>query len=129
MALTREFRETVKARAERDPVFRAGLYAEAIGHLVEGDLATARILLRDTINATIGFSALAERIGLPDKSVQRMFGPNGNPTAQNLVAVLNALREDGRLAVTIDAAVTTPSPARSRGRRTDTEPLRKPIPV
>ena len=30
MALTRSFKETIKARAERDPEFRMGLFREAI---------------------------------------------------------------------------------------------------
>lgn len=63
MALTRDFRETVKTRADRDQVFRAGLYQEALQALLDGDFGTAKILLRDVINATKGFAALGERGG------------------------------------------------------------------
>ena len=44
--LTRDFRETVQVRADRDPEFRAGLYEEAVQGMLDGDLAVAKILLR-----------------------------------------------------------------------------------
>jgi DNA-binding phage protein len=104
MPLTKDFRETVKARADRDPEFRAGLYQEAVQSMVEGDLGTAKILLRDFINATVGFAQLGRRVGTPEKSLMRMFGPNGNPRAENLVAVVAALKEVCGLSLTVHAA-------------------------
>jgi DNA-binding phage protein len=101
--LTRDFRETVKARADRDPEFRAGLYQEAVQSMVDGDLGTAKILLRDFINATVGFAQLGSRIGVPEKSLMRMFGPNGNPRAENLVAVVAALKEVCGMSLTVRA--------------------------
>jgi DNA-binding phage protein len=101
MPLTREFRETVKARADRDPVFRAGLYREAVQAMLDGDLGTAKILLRDFINATVGFGKLAAQIDMPEKSLMRMFGPAGNPRAENLIAVVAALRQECRLSLTV----------------------------
>jgi DNA-binding phage protein len=111
MPLTRDFRETVKARADRDPAFRAGLYQEAVQCMVDGDLGTAKVLLRDFINATVGFAQLGSRIGVPEKSLMRMFGPNGNPRAENLVAAVAALSEGCGLSLTVHAA-----PARRSGR-------------
>ena len=111
MPLTRDFRETVKARAECDPVFRAGLYEEAVQAALDGDLGTAKILLRDLINAVVGFGSLARRIGVPEKSLMRMLGPNGNPRAENLVAVIAALRDECGLSLTVRAA-----PLRRRSR-------------
>ena len=112
MPLTRDFRETVKARAERDPEFRAGLYQEAVQAMLDGDLGTAKILLRDFINATVGFARLGDGIGVPEKSLMRMFGPNGNPRAENLVAVVATLREACGLSLMVTAA-----PRRRRGAR------------
>jgi DNA-binding phage protein len=103
MPLTKDFRETVVARAERDPAFRAGLYQEAVQVMLEGDFATARVLLRDFINATIGFPALAQRMGVGDKSLMRMFGPSGNPTAANLLMALRVLQDECRLSLTVQA--------------------------
>ncbi len=109
MPLTRSFRETVKARVDRDPEFRAGLYAEAVRALLDGDLATAKILLRDFTNATIGFEHLSTRMEMPTKSVMRMLGPNGNPHADNLLRVVSLLGQEAQLSVTVQAK---PAPRR-----------------
>ena len=61
MPLTRSFRETVLERAESDSAFRDGLLREAIECLLAGDIETGKIVLRDYINATIGFEELASR--------------------------------------------------------------------
>jgi len=113
MPLTRDFRETVQQRAYRDPEFRAGLYQGAVQTMLEGDFAAGRILLRDFINATIGFTALAGRVGLSDKSLMRMFGPTGNPHAANLLAVLRALGNDYKLNVSVE-----PKPAKKQRNST-----------
>jgi DNA-binding phage protein len=104
MALTRDSRATVKARADRDAEFRAGLYQEAMQALVDGEFGVAKILLRDFINATVGFGALGARVGVPEKSLMRMFGPQGNPRAENLAAVVAALKELCGLSLTVVVA-------------------------
>ena len=93
MALTRSFKATVCARAERDPAFRSALLQEAVQALLQGDAASGRSVLRDYINATIGVEALADIVHTPPKSLMRMFGPGGNPTAENLVGVISALQK------------------------------------
>jgi DNA-binding phage protein len=93
MPLTRSFNETVRELAARDPGFRAALFSEAIAELLAGDVATAKAALRAYINATIGFEVLAKATGTPVKSLMRMFGPNGNPTAANLSGVIGALQK------------------------------------
>ena len=40
MALTRDFKQTIRARAQMDPEFRSALLGEAVTHLLEGDLPT-----------------------------------------------------------------------------------------
>jgi hypothetical protein len=42
MVLTHSFKETVKARAERDPVFRDALLTEAVDQFLAGDLDTGK---------------------------------------------------------------------------------------
>jgi DNA-binding phage protein len=93
MPLTRSFNVTVRERAARDPEFRAALFGEAVQALLGGDLDTARITLRAYINATIGFEKLAAMTGTPVKSLMRMFGPSGNPTAANLSEVIRVLQK------------------------------------
>jgi DNA-binding phage protein len=94
MPLTRDFKQTVKARAERDPKFRAALLTEAVQEMLTGDEGTGRAVLRDYINATIGFEKLARETGTPAKSLMRMFGPKGNPRASNLSTVIKRLQKD-----------------------------------
>ena len=95
MALTRDFKDTVQARAEREPAFREALLQEAVEAMLAGDLATGKAILRDYINVTIGFEALGQATGTPPKSLMRMFGPRGNPQASNLFAVLGQLQKHG----------------------------------
>ena len=59
MALTRDFRETVYARAQKDGAFRKALLTEGVNAYLGGDEATGKAVLRDMINATIGFEQLA----------------------------------------------------------------------
>ena len=89
MGLTRDFKETVQARARRDPAFREGLLKEGVECLLAGDVDTGNILLRDYINATIGFEDLGSLTNRPPKSLMRMFGPTGNPQARNLFEVIS----------------------------------------
>ncbi|CAO4152640.1 transcriptional regulator [Methylorubrum populi] len=93
MALTRSFKETVKARAERDSAFRDALLTEAVDQLLAGDIETGKAVLRDYINATIGFERLAQETGTSSKSLMRMLGPTGNPTATNLFGVLRTVQK------------------------------------
>ncbi len=93
MVLTRDFKETVKARVERDPKFRAALLTEAVEQMLGGDMDAGKSVLRDYINATVGFERLAKETGTPAKSLMRMFSPKGNPRADNLFAVINRLQK------------------------------------
>jgi hypothetical protein len=50
-------------------------------------------VLRDYINATIGYEELSQALGKSSKSLMRMFGPKGSPQASNLFAVIRYLQE------------------------------------
>jgi hypothetical protein len=92
MALTRSFKQTVQARVQRDAAFREALLAEGVDALLAGDLDAGKAVLRDYINATIGFERLGAAIGAQPKSLMRMFSPSGNPNARNLFGVLGELQ-------------------------------------
>lgn len=92
MPLTRSFKETVQLRAQTDPAFAAALLAESVDAFLMGDVDTGKAVLRDYINATIGFERLATATGTPPKSLMRMFGPRGNPNARHLFGVLGELQ-------------------------------------
>ena len=97
MPLTRDFRETVKNRAELDASFRNGLLTEALESVVRGELDVAKILLRDYINATEGFETVGQAIGKSPKSLMRMLGQDGNPNAKNLFGVTQYLQKNAGL--------------------------------
>ena len=102
MALTRDFKETIMARAQRDAKFRHALFTESLNAYLAGDCATGKAILRDLINATIGFEGLAAEINKPSKSLHRMLGDKGNPSTENFFDILGALQRktNVRLAVT-----------------------------
>ncbi len=91
MALTRDFKQTIQARAERDPAFREELLKEGVECLLSGDVDTGKAVLRDYINAPIGFEGLGDLTGKSPKSLMRMFGPRGNPQARNLFEIIGCL--------------------------------------
>jgi DNA-binding phage protein len=93
MALTYDFKETIRERALRDREFRQSLLREAIECILNGDFATGKAVLRDYVNATVGFQDLEERTHIPAKSLMRMLGPKGSPSAVNLMSILAALQD------------------------------------
>ena len=93
MPLTHDFKETIRARAQSDPKFRKALLREAVESYLNGDLETGKAVLRDYVNATVGFKALEEKTDIPAKSLMRMLGPKGSPSAANLASILTALQK------------------------------------
>lgn len=100
MALTRNFKQTVIERVERDPEFAKALLDEAATLFLSDEPETARLILRDLVNATVGFEQLAVLTDKPSKSLHRMLSPNGNPSMDNLAAIFGAIR--ARLKVGIE---------------------------
>ncbi|MGC1107466.1 MAG: hypothetical protein WA876_13095 [Candidatus Acidiferrales bacterium] len=94
MTLTRDFKETIRARVQRDPGFRKALLREGIENFLSGDVETGKIILRDFINATVGFPKLSEITHRSAKSLMRMLGPRGNPQARNLFEIVKYLQEE-----------------------------------
>jgi hypothetical protein len=82
MPLTREFKKTVQARLQSDRKYRKERLREGVACLLAGDLDAGKAILRDYINATIGFDELSRRTKRPAKSLMRMFGPSDNPQAR-----------------------------------------------
>jgi hypothetical protein len=93
MPLTHDFKETIRARAQRDRSFRQALLREAVECVINGDLTTGKAVLRDYVNATVGFSDLEKRTQIPAKSLMRMLGPKGSPSAANFTSILTALQK------------------------------------
>ncbi len=104
MALTRSFKERMTARVQADPAFASALLAEAVDAMLSGDLDTGKAVLRDHINAGLGFDRLSALTGTPVKSLMRMFSPSGNPNARNLFRVIGALQAECGISLALRAA-------------------------
>jgi hypothetical protein len=86
-------KETIQARARRDAAFREALLKEAVDALLSGDVETGKTVLRDYINATVGFDKLATVTKKSPKSLMRMLGPKGNPQARNFFEIVAYLQK------------------------------------
>lgn len=94
MALTREYKQTVVARLQREPKFARAFYTEALNALLEGETDEALSMLRDLVHAGLTFKGLSRQTGLGDKALHRMLSRRGNPTTRNLLVILKAIRDD-----------------------------------
>ena len=103
MALTCEFKETVAERAQRDPRFREALFTEAINAYLGGETKAGKAILRDLVNATVGFEELASTLNKPSKSLHRMLAPHGNPSTENFFGIVNALQKKARVKLRVTA--------------------------
>lgn len=92
-------------RIQFDPGYRVCFGNDGLELIVllAGEVDMGRAVMRDLINATVGFGALAESTGTSPKSLMRMFGPGGNPTADRLFPVISSLQNltDIRLQATV----------------------------
>jgi DNA-binding phage protein len=85
----------------RAPAFANLLLDEATTLFLSGEPQTARLALRDLVNATVGFERPAAATGKPAKSLHRMLSTKGNPSMDNLAAIFDVARK--RLGVELEA--------------------------
>ena len=104
MPLTRDFKQTIQARVRRDPAFRKGCCARGWRAFFAEMSKRGKAVLRDYINATIGFSELADATDHSAKSLMRMLGPSGNPQARNLFEIVEFLQKRERVRFRVAAA-------------------------
>ena len=103
MALTREFKNTVAARVQRDPRFREALFTEALNAYFAGDTTVGKAILRDLVNATVGFEELAMALKKPSKSLHRMLAPRGNPSMENFFSIVTVLQKKAHVKLRVTA--------------------------
>ena len=75
--LTRDFGETVKARAEADPEFRRLLLLGVLELLMAGEVGAAKVLLRDVLEANeleAGQMKIAEKVVERDAEALEKLG-------------------------------------------------------
>jgi len=109
MAITRDYKETINERVSKDPAFTAALLDEAITLFLNGEPEVARLVLRDLVNATVGFEELALEVKKPSKSLHRMLSARGNPTMDNLTKIIGILRNNLGLDIEVHTTPTQTS--------------------
>jgi hypothetical protein len=93
----------VARRVHRDPRFREALFTEAINAYLEGETKTGKAILRDLVNATVGFEELATVLKKPSKSLHRMLAPHGNPSTENFFGIVNVLQKKAHVKLRVTA--------------------------
>ena len=89
--MSKEVIETITARVQSEPAYARALLQQAVSLLLQGEPHTAKLLLRDLVNASIGFEQLARDMDKPAKSLHRMLSAAGNPTLSHVSAMLAAI--------------------------------------
>jgi DNA-binding phage protein len=106
MPFTRDVKQTIVARASADPLYAQALLQEAATLFLNGEADIAKMILRDLVNATVGFEQLALQLAKPPKSVHRMLSQSGNPTMSNLAAIFQSLKDSLHLQLQATALKT-----------------------
>lgn len=81
------------------------LLNEAATLLLNGEPETARLMLRDLVNATVGFESLAKLTGKPAKSLHRMLAGSGNPSMDNLATIFHVLRSTLKVEIEVHTEI------------------------
>jgi DNA-binding phage protein len=107
MALTREFKNTVVDRVKRDPKFAKALLDEAVSLFINNEAEAARLLLRDLVNATVGFEKLAKLTDKNSKTLHKMLSANGNPNMDNLATIFSEVKKDLNIGIKMNTKAST----------------------
>jgi hypothetical protein len=93
MALTKDFKSTIIARARKDKKFSEAMLSEAVTELLSGGVDAGKAILRDSIHATITFEVLSKFMEKDPKSIMRMLSPTGNPTSKSLFLIFHVIQK------------------------------------
>jgi len=104
MPLTRDFRETVRERAHDEPEFRQALLREAVRCMLNGEVDIGRETLYDCIDPGDGFDELSRTTGKTRESLERILSQNGDPRADELLAIIAAIAEHEGLELDVQVA-------------------------
>ena len=88
MPLTRPYEETIKERAQWDPVYRAMLLPDTIDLLLADDVRVGKIALHSCIYATIGYEKLAELMAKSPDDIKRMCHPDYDTSVDDLFEII-----------------------------------------
>ena len=90
MPLTRDFKETVQARAQRESGFREELLKSAVRCMLNGEPEVGRIILSDYVNS-----------GRCSGDLERMLNADGDPPADDLLRIIAAITKQENIALDV----------------------------
>ena len=122
MPSTRSYHVTIQERAVREVGFRRALLAGAVECFLNGEMGVGKTLMRDVINATVGYTKLGELTQRHPKSLMRMFSPAGNPQARNLFEVISRLQEHEGVRLEVTAVLEAVDPAEAPEHEAEVAP-------
>jgi DNA-binding phage protein len=91
MALTVDYKEGVLKDLRENPEMAREFYREAVRSIINGDIETGGVMLRDLVNAGIGFQRLARETGIRAPNLHRALSPEGNPTMKTFGKIAAAI--------------------------------------
>lgn len=100
---TRDFRETLRERAQDEPEFGHELLKGAVRSMLNGEPKIGRFLLHDCVYATIGFDELSQKTGKPLENLDLMLSSDEDPSAGDLLGVVAAVAEHEGIALEVQA--------------------------
>lgn len=80
------------------------MIVRTLSNFVKGDTKMGQLMLRDYITSDISYKELYHFTQIPQKSLVRMFGKNGNPTTSNLFKVIRAISEHVGIELSVTVA-------------------------
>jgi DNA-binding phage protein len=78
----------MKSMVDDNPEMGTHMLEDAINAMLQGNLSEGRVHLKEYVSATIGFAELGRRMDKDSKNLMRSLAPRGNPTAENLLAIV-----------------------------------------
>ena len=78
---------------ERVPAIREIRLEEGAECLLAGDVEAGKAILRDHVDAAVGFQEVAGQTNKSSKSLMRMPRPHGNPQVRNLFQIIGCLQK------------------------------------
>ncbi len=81
------------SRVRADPAFRDALLTEATQAMLEGDLATGKAVLRDYINATLGWAELGKAVDPRRPASSACSGRKATQRADSLFSIISHVQK------------------------------------
>jgi|DeeseametaMP1786_FD_contig_21_1114878_length_1069_multi_8_in_0_out_0_2 DNA-binding phage protein len=89
--------EIIVEELKNDREFLKVHICHAITSLFNKEFSEGCLMIRDIVNATIGFKELSLKLNKSDKALMQMLAKSSNPTIENLFSIISAVLEHERL--------------------------------